>query len=111
MQQHMICHMVPKPYHPSGTVTIGTIGDYPLTYTAPNDLAGNPGQTITRTVLIRDLAPLSIVDDIVTSPAGTLRAAITPTNPIHVNTFKIGTSTYDGVGGANGLFIVDITAY
>ena len=39
---------------PSGTVTIGTIGDYPLTYTAPNDLAGNPGQTITRLVLIRD---------------------------------------------------------
>ena len=94
---------------PSGTVTIGTIGDYPLTYTAPNDLAGNPGQTITRLVLIRDLPPLSIVDDIATSPAGTLGSTITPTNPRHVDTFKIGTSTYAGVGGTNGLFIVDIT--
>ena len=94
---------------PSGTVTIGTIGDYPLTYTAPSDLAGNPGQTITRLVLIRDLPPLSIVDDIATSPAGTLGTTITPTNPRHVDTFKIGTSTYAGVGGTNGLFIVDIT--
>ena len=94
---------------PSGTVTIGTIGDYPLTYTAPNDLAGNPGQTITRLVLIRDLPPLSIVDDIATSPAGTLGVATTPEKPIHVSTFKIGTSTYAGVGGAQGLFIVDIT--
>ena len=94
---------------PSGTVTIGTIGDYPLTYTAPNDLAGNPGQTITRLVLIRDLPPLSIVDDIATSPAGTLGSAITPNKPVHVNTFKIGTSTYAGVGGTQGLFIVDIT--
>ena len=94
---------------PSGTVNIGTIGDYPLTYTAPNDLAGNPGQTITRLVLIRDLPPLSIVDDIATSPAGTLGVATTPEKPIHVSTFKIGTSTYAGVGGAQGLFIVDIT--
>ena len=94
---------------PSGTVNTGTIGDYPLTYTAPNDLAGNPGQTITRLVLIRDLPPLSIVDDIATSPAGTLGSTITPTNPRHVDTFKIGTSTYAGVGGSNGLFISDIT--
>ena len=93
----------------AGTVNENTIGDYTVTYTAPSDTAGNTGQTITRTVLIRDLAPLSIVDDIVTSPAGTLGSAITPTNPVHVNTFKIGTSTYAGVGGANGLFIVDIT--
>ena len=98
-----------KTVSPSGTVTIGTIGDYPLTYTAPNDLAGNPGQTITRLVLIRDLPPLSIVDDIATSPAGTLGSTITPTNPRHVDTFKIGTSTYAGVGGTNGLFISDIT--
>ena len=49
------------------------------------------------------------MDDIVASPAGTLGSAITPTNPVHVNTFKIGTSTYAGVGGTNGLFIVDIT--
>ena len=93
----------------AGTVNENTIGDYTVTYTAPSDLAGNTGQTITRTVLIRDLAPLSIVDDIVTSPAGTLGSAITPTNPVHVNTFKIGTSTYAGVGGTQGLFIVDIT--
>ena len=49
------------------------------------------------------------MDGIATSPAGTLGSAITPTNPRHVNTFKIGTSTYAGVGGSQGLFIVDIT--
>ena len=49
------------------------------------------------------------MDDIVTSPAGTLGSTITPKNPRHVDTFKIGTSTYAGVGGTNGLFIVDIT--
>ena len=57
---------------PSGTVTIGTIGDYLLTYTAPSDPAGNTGPTITRNVLIRDLPPLSLVDDI-RLPTGTLR--------------------------------------
>ena len=36
-------------------------------------------------------------------------STITPTNPRHVDTFKIGTSTYAGVGGSTGLFIVDIT--
>ena len=49
------------------------------------------------------------MDDIATSPAGTLGSTITPTNPRHVDTFKIGTSTYAGVGGTNGLFISDIT--
>ena len=49
------------------------------------------------------------MDDIVASPAGTLGSAITPITPRHVDTFKIGTSTYAGVGGKNGLFIVDIT--
>ena len=98
-----------KTISPSGTVNTGTIGDYILTYTAPSDPAGNIGPTITRNVLIRDLPPLSIVDDILTSPAGTLGSTIIPSEPIHVNTFKIGTSTYAGVGGKNGLFIVDIT--
>ena len=36
-------------------------------------------------------------------------STITPTNPRHVDTFKVGTSTYAGVGGTNGLFISDIT--
>ena len=71
-----------KTVSPSGTVTIGTIGDYPLTYTAPSDLAGNPGQTITRLVLIRDLPPLSIVDDIATSPAGTLGLPLLLQTPV-----------------------------
>ena len=43
------------------------------------------------------------------SHAGTLGSTITPINPRHVDTFKIGTSTYAGVGGTNGLFISDIT--
>ena len=35
--------------------------------------------------------------------------ATTPEKPLYVNTFKIGTSTYAGVSGTQGLFIVDIT--
>ena len=49
------------------------------------------------------------MDDLLASPAGTLGSTITPNKPVHVNTFKIGTSTYAGVGGTQGLFIVDIT--
>ena len=69
-----------KTISPSGTVNTGTIGDYILTYTAPSDPAGNIGPTITRNVLIRDLPPLSIVDDILTSPAGTLGSTILAAN-------------------------------
>ena len=38
---------------PTGTVDIGTEGNYTLTYSAPSDLAGNEGQNITRNVRTR----------------------------------------------------------
>ena len=93
----------------AGSIHTTTAGNFFLRYTAPNDPAGNQGPTITRIVYIVNSPAFSLLDGIVTSPAGTLGSAITPTNPVHVNTFKIGTSTYAGVGGTNGLFIVDIT--
>ena len=87
------------------------LGSFFLTYTAPPDIAGNPGPTIMRNVPVINSASseLSLLDGNAISPAGTLGSTITPTNPRHVDTFKIGTSTYAGVGGSTGLFIVDIT--
>ena len=93
----------------AGSIHTTTAGNFFLRYTAPNDPAGNQGPTITRIVYIVNSPAFSLLGGIVTSPAGTLGSTITPTNPVHVNTFKIGTSTYAGVGGSNGLFIVDIT--
>ena len=93
----------------AGSIHTTTAGNFFLRYTAPNDPAGNQGPTITRIVYIVNSPALSLLGGILTSPAGTLGSAITPTNPSHVNTFKIGTSTYAGVGGTQGLFIVDIT--
>ena len=87
------------------------LGSFFLRYTAPPDIAGNPGLTITRNVQVINSASseLSLSDGNAISPAGTLGSTITPINPRHVDTFKIGTSTYAGVGGTNGLFISDIT--
>ena len=93
----------------AGSIHTTTAGNFFLRYTAPNDPAGNQGPTITRIVYIVNSPAFSLLGGILTSPAGTLGSAITPTNPSHVNTFKIGTSTYAGVGGTQGLFIVDIT--
>ena len=93
----------------AGSIHTTTAGNFFLRYTAPNDPAGNQGPTITRIVYIVNSPAFSLLGGNATSPAGTLGSTITPTNPVHVNTFKIGTSTYAGVGGSNGLFIVDIT--
>ena len=93
----------------AGSIHTTTAGNFFLRYTAPNDPAGNQGPTITRIVYIVNSPALSLLDGNAISPAGTLGSTITPTNPRHVDTFKIGTSTYAGVGGTNGLFISDIT--
>ena len=92
-----------------GSIHTTTAGNFYLRYTAPNDPAGNQGPTITRIVYIVNSPALSLLDGNAISPAGTLGAATTPDSPRHVDTFKIGTSTYAGVGGTQGLFIVDIT--
>ena len=93
----------------AGSIHTTTAGNFFLRYTAPNDPAGNQGPTITRIVYIVNSPAFSLLDGLATSPAGTLGVATTPEKPLYVNTFKIGTSTYAGVGGAQGLFIVDIT--
>ncbi|MDI1496104.1 MAG: hypothetical protein K8823_1412, partial [Cenarchaeum symbiont of Oopsacas minuta] len=44
----------------TGTVNTNTLGTYTLSYTAPDDLAGNLGPTITRTVSVKDLPPIAL---------------------------------------------------
>ena len=46
---------------PTGFVDIDNEGNYTLTYSAQDDLAGNEAQSITRNVIVRDLPPLSLV--------------------------------------------------
>ena len=43
------------------TVNISATGNYNLTYTAPDDYAGNLGSTITRNVTVVDLSPLRVM--------------------------------------------------
>ena len=73
-----------------------------------NDPVGNQGPSLTHvlTALSNSLA-FPLVNGIVTSPAGTLGSAITQSYPVHVNTFRLVTSTYAGVGCTlHSLFIV-----
>ena len=60
---------------PTGTVDIGTEGNYTLTYSAQDDLAGNEAQSITRNVIVRDLPPLSLV--------GLTKFVTSNTNPVY----------------------------
>ena len=94
-----------KTIAPTGNVITSIEGNYTLTYTAPDDLAGNAGPTITRNVRILDLPPLEILDGFSTTPAGIYGI----TNPDHVATFQIGTATYAGISSDAGLTIVNIT--
>ena len=94
-----------KTIAPTGNVITSIEGNYTLTYTAPDDLAGNAGPTITRNVRILDLPPLEILDGFSTTPAGIYGI----TNPDHVATFQIGTATYAGISSNAGLTIVNIT--
>ena len=50
---------------PTGTVDINNEGNYTLTYSAPDDLAGNEAQSITRNVIVRDLPPISLTSGLV----------------------------------------------
>ena len=49
-----------KNISPTGFVDINNEGNYTLTYSAPDDLAGNEGQNITRNVIVLDLPPIFI---------------------------------------------------
>ena len=94
-----------KTIAPTGNVITSIEGNYTLTYTAPDDLAGNAGPTITRNVRILDLPPLEILDGFSTTPAGIYGIS----SPDHVATFQIGTATYAGISSNAGLTIVNIT--
>ena len=94
-----------KTIAPTGNVITSIEGNYTLTYTAPDDLAGNAGPTITRNVRILDLPPLEILESFNVFPAGTYDI----TSPDHVATFQIGTATYAGISSPAGLTIVNIT--
>ena len=44
----------------NSNLNVNQLGNHTLTYTAPTDLAGNIGQTITRTVTVSDSPPIDI---------------------------------------------------
>ena len=94
---------------PTGNVNVNVENNYTLTYTAPDDLIGNKGQTITRNVIVLDLPPLSLVESFTVSPAGTIVDSTTIDNPDHIATFQIGTATYAGISSSKGLTIMNIT--
>ena len=89
----------------AGTVNIFSIANHTVSYSAPSDLAGNAGPTITRNVRILNLPSLAILDGFSVTPVGTYDI----TSPDHVATFQIGTATYAGISSDAGLTIVNIT--
>ena len=93
----------------AGTVNIYSIANHTVSYSAPSDLAGNAGPTITRIVRVLNLPSLEILEGFSTTPAGTLVNSATINNPTHVATFQIGTATYAGISNGKGLTIVNIT--
>ena len=93
---------------PTGNVNVNVENNYTLTYTAPDDPAGNDGPSITRNVRVIDFPPLSFASGFDVSSAGSFDI---PTNvaPNHVSTFKIDTATYAGFRTVEGVFIMNIT--
>ena len=85
-----------------GSVNTSQTGVYTLNYTAPDDMAGNPGSTIYRTVHVVDVPPFELVQYLAKSPTGD-PANTLPflfeffAHPETVNPFKIGNSTYAGI--------------
>ena len=49
-----------KTIQPTGFVNTSTLGNYDLTYTAPDDYAGNTGPIITRNVIVATPPPIAI---------------------------------------------------
>ena len=49
-----------KTIQSTGFVNTSTLGNYDLTYTAPDDYAGNPGPIITRNVIVKTPPPIAI---------------------------------------------------
>ena len=82
------------------TVNTATAGNYTITYTAPDDPAGNPGNTISRTVRVQDASPLEIVSIFNDSPVTALLRGtdfISDVNNVRytsVNSFKIDNMSY-----------------
>ena len=108
----------------NGDMTIKGIGDvntnlagiYTLNYTAPDDMAGNPGSTIYRTVNVTNVPSFEITPDLATSGFKYIDNDTTGfdsiVNPEKINTFKIGNSIYAGVysdSNTDSFTIVDIT--
>ena len=84
--------------------------NYTLTYSPPDDPAGNDGPSITRIVSVIDFPPLSFASGFDVSSAGSFNI---PTNvaPNHVSTFKIDTATYAGFRTVEGVFISEHYRY
>ena len=84
-----------------GSVNTSRIGVYTFDYTAPEDMAGNPGSTISRTVRVLDVPSFEIMSNLAISPFGVIQNGMNDFDsimkPEKINTFKIGNSTYAGV--------------
>ena len=55
----------------AGNVNTALVGNYTITYTAPDDPAGNTGPTITRNVIVQDVPPINVNSLSITSSSGT----------------------------------------
>ncbi|MDI1495344.1 MAG: LVIVD repeat-containing protein, partial [Cenarchaeum symbiont of Oopsacas minuta] len=100
----------------SDPVDTNTLGTYTLSYTAPDDPAGNPGSTITRTVSVQDIPPIilsNIQYELGVSPV----AKITDTEHLVLDAARsiaitqIDGNTYALVAAStdHGIQIIDIT--
>ena len=100
----------------TGSVNTSLTGVYTFNYTAPDDMAGNLGSTIYRTVNVLDVPPFELRSNLVVSPFGDMVNGMNGIGPIslplNINTFKIGNYTYTWVYsdlGVSNSVIINIT--
>ncbi len=98
----------------SDTVNTNTIGTYTLTYAAPADVAGNPGNTISRTVNVLNVAQLALETKLIHSPSGILTKGTdfsTNIPPTTINLFETSGKTYALLteGSSAAWIIADVT--
>ena len=95
-----------------GSVNTDLAGIYTLTYTAPEDMAGNLGSTISRTVKVQDVSSLEIIANITVLP---FESTVDGKNYLsshryqHIETFEIDNSVYSVVYDGYTISITNIT--
>ena len=95
-----------KTVQSTGFVNTSALGIYTLTYTAPDDSAGNPGPSITRNVIIVPPPPIEIASDPFAMSA---ISAVTITLPEDTDIIMINGSYYAITVNSYGMPITNIT--